>query len=122
MATLTSSNTSFPTSSISSSLASPLKQTSRQRSNKSRQWDLLYPLRCWVNEVSIDSYRLAHRICRLIPGSCPFERDLTLFSYTVHIPALCKLNPLYEEFVGLRFRALCYLADVYDEDISVYLQ
>jgi hypothetical protein len=24
---------------------------------------------------------------------------------------MCKLNPLYDELVGLRFKALCYLVD-----------
>jgi hypothetical protein len=37
-----------------------------------------------------------------------------------NIPPMCKLNPLYEEVVGLRFRALCYLADDCGEDISQY--
>jgi hypothetical protein len=33
---------------------------------------------------------------------------------------LCKLNPLYEQLVGLRFRALSYLADDCGEDVSQY--
>jgi hypothetical protein len=37
-----------------------------------------------------------------------------------HIPPLCKLNPLYEEVVSLRFRALCYLADECGEDVTPY--
>ena len=40
---------------------------------------------------------------------------------SVHIPPLCKLNPLYEEVVGLRFRALCYLADECNENVHCYL-
>ena len=31
------------------------------------------------------------------------------------------LNPLYEQLVGLRFRALSYLADDCDEDVSEYI-
>ncbi len=42
--------------------------------------------------------------------------DRTLLS----IPPLCKLNPLYEQVVGLRFRALCYLADECGEDVTPY--
>ncbi|MEO0757298.1 MAG: Mo-dependent nitrogenase C-terminal domain-containing protein [Cyanobacteria bacterium J06648_16] len=120
MSTLTSSTTSFPASSLSSSIASPIAQ--RPRRNKFPKPDIFRPLRRGLNQIQIRNYRLAHRICRLIPGSCPFERDLTLFGYTIHVPALCKLNPVYEEIVALRFRALCYLADVYEEDISFYLQ
>ncbi|MGL4376842.1 MAG: Mo-dependent nitrogenase C-terminal domain-containing protein, partial [Microcoleaceae cyanobacterium] len=45
-----------------------------------------------------------------------------LFSRKVaYIPPLCKFNPFYEEFVTLRFRALCYLADDCGEDISEFL-
>jgi hypothetical protein len=35
------------------------------------------------------------------------------------IPPLCKLNPLYNELVALRFRALNFLVET-GEDISVY--
>ncbi|WP_333281761.1 MULTISPECIES: Mo-dependent nitrogenase C-terminal domain-containing protein [unclassified Microcoleus] len=37
-----------------------------------------------------------------------------------HIPPMCKLNPLYEELVGLRFRSLSFLADVCGEDVTPY--
>jgi hypothetical protein len=81
----------------------------------------LSPLRHWLNHLTITEGRMAHRICRLIPAHCPFERTLSLFGHTlVRIPPLCKLNPLYEELIGLRFRALCYLADECHEDISQY--
>ncbi|MHC5727587.1 MAG: Mo-dependent nitrogenase C-terminal domain-containing protein, partial [Nostoc sp.] len=33
---------------------------------------------------------------------------------------MCKLNPLYNELVYLRFRALCYLVDQCGEDIQSY--
>ena len=57
----------------------------------------------------------------MIPAQCPFERDVKVFGHTLfHIPPLCKLNPLYEEVVALRFRAMCYLADECGEDISAY--
>ncbi|MDY6937780.1 MAG: Mo-dependent nitrogenase C-terminal domain-containing protein [Cyanobacteriota bacterium] len=83
--------------------------------------DLLAPLRRWVDRIEIHNPRFAHLICYLIPGSCPFERDVPFFGRTIHIPALCTLNPLYEEFISLRFRALSYLADVHHEDITRYL-
>lgn len=83
--------------------------------------DLLRPLRQWLDQLNVRDRQLAHRICRLIPTQCPFERDIKLFGRTIlHIPPLCKLNPLYEEVVGLRFRALCYLADECGEDVSQY--
>lgn len=83
--------------------------------------DLLQPLRGWLDQMEIHDPKVAHALCRLIPPQCPFERDITLFGRkVVHIPAMCKLNPLYEQLVGLRFRALCYLADECGEDVAPY--
>jgi len=83
--------------------------------------DLLSPLRDWLDHWQVSDRRLAHLICQLIPCCCPFERDLSLFGRTMHIPALCKLNPVYNELVGLRFRALAYLTDVCGEDVTRYI-
>ncbi|MDB9516981.1 Mo-dependent nitrogenase C-terminal domain-containing protein [Roseofilum reptotaenium CS-1145] len=81
----------------------------------------LHPLRRWLNRLEIRDENIAHFLCRLIPVQCPFARDLYLFGRKIgHIPPLCKLNPLYEEVVGLRFRALCYLADECGQDIRIY--
>jgi hypothetical protein len=83
--------------------------------------DVLQPLRLWIDNIKVSDRLFAHRLCKLIPAQCPFERDVKLFGKTLfHIPPMCKLNPLYEEVVGLRFRALCYLADDCGEDISQY--
>ena len=83
--------------------------------------DLLHPLKDWLDGMDIHDPRLARFICKMVPPQCPFERDIKLFGHKiVHIPPLCKLNPLYEQLVGLRFRALCYLADECQEDISDY--
>jgi Mo-dependent nitrogenase C-terminus len=85
------------------------------------KFDLLKPLRNWLENLKISNPRLAHNLCKLIPSQCPFERDLNLFGRTlIHIPPMCKLNPLYEEVVMLRFKAMCYLADECGEDISEY--
>lgn len=85
------------------------------------QRDYLYPLRQRLNQLEIRSESVAHLLCRLIPMQCPFERDIYLLGRKIaHIPPLCKLNPLYEEVVALRFRALCYLADECGEDVTCY--
>lgn len=85
------------------------------------RWDILKPLRLWLDNIQVSDRQLAHRLCQMIPAQCPFERDIKLFGKTLlHIPPMCKLNPLYEEVVSLRFRALCYLADECGEDISQY--
>ena len=83
--------------------------------------DVLQPVRVWLDGWEIHDPSLAHFVCKMIPPQCPFERDITLFGRKlVHIPPMCKLNPLYDQLVGLRFRALSYLADECKEDISEY--
>jgi tellurite resistance protein len=84
--------------------------------------DLLHPLKDWLDGLQMHDPRLARFICKMVPPQCPFERDIVLFGHKiVHIPPLCKLNPLYEQLVGLRFRALSYLADDCEEDISEFI-
>lgn len=78
-------------------------------------------LRRRIDHITVSHARLAHLICRAIPSNCPFERVITLGNYTLHIPALCHLNPVYDELMALRFRALTYLAEVRGEDISGYI-
>jgi Mo-dependent nitrogenase C-terminus len=95
--------------------AAPIQPSTRP------SFDLLRPLRRWLDSMDICDAKLAHFICKSIPSQCPFERDIILFGRTLlHIPPMCKLNPLYEEVVGLRFRALCYLADQCGEDVTAY--
>ncbi len=84
-------------------------------------FDVLHPVRDWLDHLDIHDPRLARFLCKMIPPQCPFERDIKLFGHKiVRIPPLCKLNPLYEQLVYLRFRALSYLADDCHEDISAY--
>lgn len=85
------------------------------------RFDILKPLRQRIDNFQVRDRAFAHQVCRLIPAQCPFERDIQVFGKTIlHIPPMCKLNPLYEEVVSLRFRALCYLADECGEDVSQY--
>lgn len=83
--------------------------------------DLLAPLRRWIDAIQVSDRHFAHWLCRLIPCACPFEHTFTLFGRAYHTPPLCKLNPLYNEFVSLRFRALSYLSDVCGEDVTRYI-
>ncbi|MBD0387787.1 MAG: nitrogenase [Nostoc sp. C3-bin3] len=86
------------------------------------QIDALHPLRDWLDGLDIQDPRVARFLCKMIPSQCPFERDVTLFGRKIiHIPPMCKINPLYEQLVGLRFRALSYLADKCGEDVSPYI-
>ncbi len=83
--------------------------------------NFLQPVKDWLDEFSFKDPRLARFICKVIPSQCPFEKDMKLFSHKIiYIPPLCKLNPLYEQLVRLRFRALCYLANECKEDISSF--
>ena len=95
--------------------------TIAHRTTRQPRFAPLLPLRRWLDNLQIHSPKTARLICRLIPAQCPFERTIKLFGRTIlYIPPLCKLNPLYEEFVALRFRALCYLADECGEDVTHY--
>jgi len=88
---------------------------------KPHQKNVLQPVKDWLDAWEIHDPRLAHFVCKIIPPQCPFERDIVLFGRKiVHIPAMCQINPLYEQLVGMRFRALCYLADECKEDVSSY--
>ncbi|MFM7324087.1 MAG: Mo-dependent nitrogenase C-terminal domain-containing protein [Nodosilinea sp.] len=81
----------------------------------------LEPLRRWLRNLDISTPSRAHQVAALIPGQCPFEREITLWGRAIlRIPPLCKLNPVYDELIELRFRALCYLAEECGEDISAY--
>ncbi|HBE18436.1 MAG TPA: nitrogenase [Cyanobacteria bacterium UBA11159] len=85
------------------------------------RFDFLQPVRRWLDTIEVDNPRLARFLSKAIPSQCPFQRDIKLFGHLIaRIPPLCKLNPLYEELVGLRFRALCYLVDCCGEDIQQY--
>ncbi|MEH1847099.1 MAG: Mo-dependent nitrogenase C-terminal domain-containing protein [Nostoc sp.] len=107
--------------SINQAETSDHKVTQLNPSISKSYWNILQPLRQRVDSIQVRDRQLAHRLCKLIPSQCPFERDVKLFGKTLfHIPPMCKLNPLYDEVVGLRFRALCYLADDCGEDVSQY--
>lgn len=72
----------------------------------------LAPIRTWLDHLPISNAETASFLTRMIPAQCPFARTIRLGNYTLlRIPPLCKLNPLYDELMGLRFRALCYLAE-----------
>ncbi|MBE9061133.1 Mo-dependent nitrogenase C-terminal domain-containing protein [cf. Phormidesmis sp. LEGE 11477] len=101
--------------SLSSKAASALKK-------KVSSAKPLKPVREWLDEFSVEDPHLAKFVCKLVPSQCPFERDVKLFGdKVVRIPPMCKINPLYEQLVGLRFRALTYLADEAGEDVTPYL-
>lgn len=93
----------------------------QQLVKKLRKIDILHPLKQWLDNLEVRSSNFAHQVCKIIPAQCPFERDVNFGGRTLfHIPPMCKLNPIYDQLVGLRFRALCYLVDECGEDISAY--
>jgi hypothetical protein len=73
---------------------------------------LLYPVEYFLDHFVIKDQKTALVICRLIPGDCPFARTLSLpGGKQLRIPPLCKINPLYDSLMSLRFRALSWLAE-----------
>ena len=91
---------------------------------QNRQPEFFNPLqfvRQQLDGWEIEREHTARRIVKLIPAQCPFERKIQAFGRVIfRIPPLCKLNPLYEQLIALRFRALCFLADSCGEDITPY--
>lgn len=76
-----------------------------------RKITVLEMMRQCLKSIEIHNYTVARLVSQSIPASCPFEREIKLFHRTiVCIPALCKLNPFYEQVIELRFKALTYLA------------
>ena len=74
-----------------------------------------------LEAIEIKSPSLARWVCRVIPASCPFEREIQVGQYKIiSIPPLCKLNPFYEQLVLLRFKSLTYLAEECNEDLTMY--
>ncbi|CAN5304984.1 hypothetical protein BH10CYA1_BH10CYA1_53690 [soil metagenome] len=73
---------------------------------------LLNVLRNAIDHIDVHTMRTARLIVRLIPGQCPFERDIVIMHHKIaHIPPMCKINPVYDQLAYLRFRALSFLAD-----------
>lgn len=102
---------------IISSFVNPIEENHSVKN----KFDLLQKIRQWFDGIEIDNPQIARLIAKVIPAQCPFERDIVVFGRKIaHIPPLCKFNPLYDQFVGLRFRALCYLVDKCGEDIQSY--
>lgn len=88
---------------------------------KTRSFNFWQPLRQRIESLEINNSRLARLLCQLIPAQCPFARNITFCGRTVfRLPPLCKLNPLYEQLMALRFKSLSYLVNVCGEDISAY--
>ncbi len=86
---------------------------------KTKALDLLQPVKRRIEQISVESPSVAHRIVALIPADCPFARDIKVCGYTLlRIPPMCKINPLYDQLMMLRFRALCYLVDECGEDAT----
>ena len=91
-----------------------------QRCNQ-KSFNPWQPLQQWLDSLEIKEKQTAQWIIKLIPAQCPFEREIQMFGQVIfRIPALCKFNPLYEQLVALRFRALCFLVDSCGEDITPY--
>lgn len=82
--------------------------------------NLLHPVRQWIEAIEVHDPKVARLLCKMIPAHCPFARDLKFGDTVLHIPPLCKLNPLYEQVISLRFKCLSYLADECGEDVTLY--
>lgn len=78
----------------------------------SLQINLIHQFRNWLDSVEIPNSTVAYLLCQIIPTSCPFAREVKFFNNILFvIPPLCKLNPFYDQVMGLRFKSLVYLAN-----------
>lgn len=68
-------------------------------------------LRNYLNSLDVSNKAIAQVICFLIPSACPFARTLQILNRKIVIPPLCKLNPVYDELMKLRFKALGVIHD-----------
>lgn len=93
-------------------MLSPSLPTPTARAVSGLSGDPWQPLRRWLAAVDVRDRQRARRCLQLIPAQCPFARTVKLGRWTLlSIPPLCKLNPLYDDLMLLRFRALCFLTD-----------
>jgi hypothetical protein len=77
-----------------------------------REINPLHQVRNWLDSVEIHNSTVAYLLCQIIPASCPFSREVKLFNNILFvIPPLCKLNPFYNQLMGLRFKSLVCLAN-----------
>lgn len=114
-------NSILLSNSINSEIKPKTSPTSKQVSFFQININILLMIKNWLNNIEVNNSLFAHRLCKLIPTQCPFQRQIKLFGHTIlSIPPLCKLNPIYDELMFLRFRAISYLADVCGEDVSIY--
>lgn len=88
---------------------------------KKANFDVLKVMRDRVDEMEIRDRQLAEFLYKAIPAQCPFARDIVLFGRKIgQIPPMCKLNPFYDQLMGLRFRAMCYLVDECGLDLQSF--
>ncbi len=73
----------------------------------------------WRSNIERKKEQAAGHIVKLVPAQCPFAREIRVFDRVLFLIPLCKLNPCYEQLIRLR-RALCFLADCCEEDITPY--
>jgi Mo-dependent nitrogenase C-terminus len=80
---------------------------------------LFQPIQVWLDQVEVTDPEAARLLYKIIPGQCPFEREVAVLGRTLFsIPPLCKLNPFYDQLVAVRFRAMCYLVDECGESLE----
>ncbi|MBD0387339.1 MAG: Mo-dependent nitrogenase C-terminal domain-containing protein [Nostoc sp. C3-bin3] len=83
--------------------------------------NLLNQIRYHLDSLEIRNSNLAKVLCKIIPSNCPFEKTVKILGRTIfQIPPLCKINPFYEQIVGLRYKCLLYLVDECGEDATRY--
>jgi len=80
--------------------------------DQAHDWHVLPPLKPWLDQWDPVDPHVAALIVSLIPAQCPFEQDIVVLGRKLlHIPPMGKINPLYDQLVGLRFRRIGHLPE-----------
>jgi hypothetical protein len=75
--------------------------------------NLLNVVQTWLDSIEVCDPKVAQFICKLIPDRCPFERKIYFCNrLIISIPPLCHFNPVYQQLISLRLRALTYLFEI----------
>ncbi|WP_416223704.1 Mo-dependent nitrogenase C-terminal domain-containing protein [Synechococcus sp. CBW1107] len=66
-------------------------------------------LRHCLDDLQPDEPSVARFLIRLIPPQCPLKRDVTIVGRKLlHIPPMCRINPLDEDLNGPAFPGLVF--------------
>ena len=82
-------------------------------------WKPFAPLKQWLDSLDLGDEMIFSFVVQLFPSQCPFERDFIFLvaCWSLSFPPMCKIHPLFEQLVALRFRCICH--PYFDEQLRI---